>query len=440
MQLIFLSAVFFLLLCRNTDAAQTLYPTAAGGVGAVYTMSNGAMMNQILIQRVNISGQLTMVGAVNTNGTGVNFTTPDALFSQGSLTVYSNCLFAVNPGSNSLSMFMINPADATQLTLLSVKPTFGQYPVSVAVNSMYVCVLTGGTITGVRCFTYNSSGLYVVPSFDRNLTSYISQSLPPVGLSNTMSQILFSADNLTLAVLVKGVNATIPGYLIAFLFTNGYSMLSTPVQIVIQNSIWPFSMTPVGSNGLLITDAGANGVLTFTYSSMNGSVNNVILSTINSTVAPALCWSTYSPTIGHYYVIGGAGAIVELSVNLSSSTNPVQIVQYYQTPPNTAALDATVVTLAGHDYLYVIGAAAYVINGFQLNAPGNATLNTMVTLQSGNTANIPALAGIAAFLQTQSSSPSSTPSPTTPSSSAASFFTSTITIVISIMFIYFGCK
>jgi hypothetical protein len=435
MRLLFFSAVCFLLLCKHTDG-QTLYPTAAGGVGAVYTMSNGATMNQILIQRVNANGQLTMVGAVNTNGTGVNFTTPDALFSQGSLTVYSNCLFAVNPGSNSLSMFMINPADATQLTLLSVQPTFGQYPVSVAVNSMYACVLTGGTITGIRCFTYNSSGLYVVPSFDQNLTSYISQSLPPVGLSHTMSQILFSPDNITLAVLVKGVNATIPGYLIAFLFTNGYSMLSPPVQIVIQNFIWPFSMTPVGSNGLLITDAGANGVITFTYSSTNGSVNNIILSTINSTVAPALCWSTYSPTIGHYYVIGGAGAIVELSINLSSGTNPVQIVQYYQTPRNNGALDATVVTLAGQDYLYVLGATAYVINGYQLNGAGNATMNTMVAAQAGNTTNIPALAGIAAFVQTQSS----TPSTSTPSSSAASFFTSTITIVISIIFIYFGCK
>ena len=445
MQLILLSTTLILLLCRNTDAAQVLYPTAAGGVGAVYTMSNGASMNQILIQRLNASGQLTVVGAVNTNGIGVNITTPFVLVSQGALTVYSSCLFAVNPGSNSLSMFMINPSDATQLTLLSVQPTFGWFPVSVAVNSMYACVLTGGNITGIRCFTYNSSGLYVVPSFDRNLTSYISQTVPPTGLSNTMSQISFSADNLSLIVAVKGVDATTPGYLLFFLLSNSYTTLSSPIQMKPTGAILPFSITLVGSNGLLLADAQPNGVSTLTYSSTNGSISNNVLTPINETTAPAICWSTYSPTIGNYYVIGGTGAIVELSVNLSSSANPVQIVQYYQTPTGNGAVDATVVTLAGKDYLYVIGAAAYVINGYQLNAAGNATMNTMVTLQAGSTANIPALAGMAAFVQTQSSSSSSsssspTPTSTPPSSAAASFFTSTITIAISIVFIYFDRK
>ncbi len=211
--------------------------------------------------------------------------------------------------------------------------------------------------------------------------------------------------------------------------------------MVPTGAIWPFSITLVGNNGLLLPDAGANGVLTLTYSSTSGVANNYALTPINASVAPALCWSTYSPTIGNYYVIGGAGAIVELSINLSSSANPVQIVQYYQTPPNNGALDATVVTLAGIDYLYVLGATAYVINGYQLNGAGNATMNTMVAVQTGNTTNIPASAGIAAFVQTQSSpSTTTTPSSTTTTSSAASFFTSTITIVICIVFIYIGCK
>jgi 6-phosphogluconolactonase (cycloisomerase 2 family) len=68
--------------------------------------------------------------------------------------VYSNYLFAVNPGSNSLSMFTISPSDATQLTLISVQPTNGWFSVSVTANSMYACVLTGGNVTGILCFTY----------------------------------------------------------------------------------------------------------------------------------------------------------------------------------------------------------------------------------------------------------------------------------------------
>jgi hypothetical protein len=51
----------------------------------------------------------------------------------------------------------------------------------------------------------------------------------------------------------------------------------------------------------------------------------------------------------------------------------------------------------------------------------------MVAAQTGNTTSIPKLAGIAAFVQTRSSA-------------TRSFFTSTITIVISIVFIYFSSE
>ena len=424
---VLLNVALFLLLNKSI-CAQTLYPTSTGSVGAVYTMSNGPNMNQIMIHNLSANGQLSMIGAVNTNGTGVNTTATDPLFSQGALMVYSNYLFAVNPGSNSLSMFMINSSDATQLTLLSVQPTNGWFPVSVTVNSMYACVLTGGTISGIRCFTYNSSGLFLVSSFDRNLTSYISQSIPPSGPSQTMSEILFSADNLALIISVKGVNATLQGYLLFYLLSNNNTMLSSsPIQNTPTNAVLPFSMTRVNTNGLLITDPGNNSVLTMNYSSTSGMITNSMWTPINAPLAGTLCWSTYSPTIGNYYVIGAATAtIVELNLNLSSSTNPVTIVQYYQLPSNTGALEATVVSLAGNDYLYILGTTAHVISGYQLRAAGNATANGIVLVQQGNTTNIPKLAGIATFVQTRLS----TASPAMP------LLASTMTIMVYVAFIF----
>ena len=444
MRRVLFSVLFFLLLTKNIDG-QTLYPTSAGGVGAVYTMSNGMTMNQILIHSLNSTGQLTMINAVNTNGTGVNTTSTDPLFSQGPLTVCSNYLFAVNPGSNSLSMFMISPSDATQLTLLSVQSTNGLFPISVTANSMYACVLTGGSMTGIRCFTYNSSGLFVMSSFDRNLTSYISQTIPPTGPQQTFSEILFSADNLALIVSVKGLSATSPGYLLFFMLTSNNTMLaSSPMQMKPTNGVLPFSMTLVGMNSLLITDPGANGVLTMTYSSTTGMINNNMLTSINTTLASALCWSTYSPNIGNYYVIGaGTATIVELNVNLSSTSNPVKVVQYYNLPANTGALESTVVSLAGKDYLYVLGTTAHVITGYTLNAAGNATANGMVMAQQGNVTSIPKLAGIAAFVQTQSSSTTTTKTAmtmTTSKSSAESVLTSMITIMICMAFIFIDCE
>jgi hypothetical protein len=400
MRLVLFTVVFFLLVCRNIDA-HSLYSRSTRGAGAVYTMSNAPTMNQILIHRLSIKGKLTMVGAVNTNGTGVSTTKTDPLVSQGPLIVYSNYLFAVNPGSNSLSMFMINSSDATQLTLLSVQPTNGWFPISVTVNDMYACVLTGGNITGIRCFTYNSSGLYVVPSFDRNLTSFISQTVPPKGPPQSMSEILFSADNLSLIIAVKGLNEAARGYLLFYLLSDHQTKLSSsPIQVTPNSAIFPFSMTLVERNGLLITDPGAEGVLTLKYSSTNGKITNSLFTPIDPSLAGALCWSTYSPTIGNYYVIGvSPAAIVELNLNLSSISNPVRIIRYYSLPKNTGALEATVVTLVGKDYLYVIGTTAHVISGYQLNEVGNAIPNTISVVQEGDTSRIPKLSGIAAFVQ-----------------------------------------
>jgi hypothetical protein len=381
--------------------------TPSDGVGAVYTMTNGAIMNQILVYRLDTNGQLTWVRTEDTNGSGVNTTAGDPLASQGAMIVYSNYLFVVNPGSNSLSMFMIDSFDATQLKLISVQSTFGLFPISVTVNSMYACVLTGGSITGIRCFTYNSSGLFIVSSFDRNLTPYISQSVPPIIRRGTLSQIQFSADDRSLIVSVKSYNSTSRGYLLFYPLSNNNNgiLASNPVRQIPPNAINPFSMTLVKMNGLLITDPGSRGVLTLNYSSTNGSINNNIFTPIDASIADALCWSTYSSITGNYYIIGARpAAIVELNIDMSSIRNPTKVIRYYPLPKNTGALEATIVSLAGIDYLYVIGIESQVISGYQLNGVGNGVPNGIFARPEENIEGIPKIAGIAAFVQTHPSS------------------------------------
>ncbi len=400
------SLLIRILLCLFgvTISNGALFMTSTGGVGAVYTMTNGAIKNEVIIYRLDRFGQLTLSGTIDTNGVGVNTTATDPLSSQGSIVVFSNCLFVVNPGSNSLSMFIINPSDATELTLVSVQPTYGWFPISVTVNSKYACVLTGGNQTGIRCFTYSSLGLFVVPSFDRDLTSYISQTVPPTGVPNTFSEILFSADDLALIISVKGLDEISRGYLLFYQLTNNGAVLSsTPTLQTPPNGIFPFSMTLVGNNGLLVTDPGARGVLTQNYSSTSGTITNSILTPIDASIAGALCWSTYSSVTGNYYVIGlSPAAIVELNLDLSSTVNPVKIIRYYPLPKNTGALETTVVTLAGIDYLYVIGTTAQVINSYRLSTPGGAVVNGVTVVREGTVTNIPKIAGLAAYVQRSS--------------------------------------
>ena len=387
--MIFLVVSIGLLLVANVQSEQT-------PAGAVYTMTNGALMNEILVYQIDSTGQLKWIRTVDTKGIGLNTTAGDPLASQGALTVYSNYLFAVNPGSNSLSMFVINPTDATELTLLSVQPTFGSFPISVTVNSVYACVLTGGSMSAIRCYTYGPSGLSIVPSFDRDLSPHISQRVPPVVRRGRLSQIQFTGDSRALIISVKSHNKSSNGFLLFYPLTEDFSQLaSTPIRQTPPHAIDPFSMTLVQNNSLLITDPGARGVLTLTYSSVDGSIGSNTFTPVDDKTAGALCWSTYSPATGNYYVIGaGPAAIVELDIDIPQT----KIVRYYPLPKQTGALDATIVNLDGVDHLYVLGIQAQVISVYQLNGAGNGATDGVFPRPERNMPGLPKIVGIAAFV------------------------------------------
>ena len=93
-------------------------------------MTNGAMMNEVFVYRIDSKGQLQWVRAVETNGVGLKSTDLDALASQGALSVFSNYLFTVNPSSNSLPLFTLNPSDASELALEAVQPNFGSFSIT----------------------------------------------------------------------------------------------------------------------------------------------------------------------------------------------------------------------------------------------------------------------------------------------------------------------
>jgi hypothetical protein len=374
------------------------------GVGAVYTMTNGLKMNQVVVFQVDRNGRLAWTRAVDTNGIGSNSRNDDPLFSQGAMAVFSNYLFVVNAGSDSLSMFHINPLNATELTLLSVESTYGSYPISVAVNSAYACVLTGGTITGIRCFTYDLAGLHLVPSFDRNLTSFVSQPIPPTRSAGTFSEILFSPDDLSLIVSVKGFSATRPGYLLFFQLSNAGSLLaSQPSRQIPDGAIQLFSMTPVGRTGLLITDPAAQGVFTMNFSSLTGAISNRHFTPIDPSKVDALCWSTYSARTGSYYVVGSQpAAVVELNIDLSNVQRPVQIVQFYSIRRSIGALDTTIISLPDADYLYVVGPRAEVIKSYRLDGVGKAVALGVIAARQGEIASKTNIAGLAAFVQNSS--------------------------------------
>ena len=126
---------------------------ASSARGAVFTLNNDPAGNRVLVWRRTAGGALVGVGSVATGGTG----TGGGLGSQGALTLSPNhhWLYAVNPGSNEISVFRVH---GTSLSLREVAPSGGEMPISVTARGRLVYVLNAGGDGNISGFRRNSCG------------------------------------------------------------------------------------------------------------------------------------------------------------------------------------------------------------------------------------------------------------------------------------------
>ncbi|KAF5313274.1 hypothetical protein D9619_003030 [Psilocybe cf. subviscida] len=233
--------------------------------GAAYLITNEPSGNQIIAADINSDGTLTLRRAIDAGGIGAHGITdpngPDPLFSQGAIkaSAAGNIVAAVNSGSNTLSVFNINPTDATNLQMIGQPVgSNGQFPMSLAINKAgnMVCALNGGEINGVSCFKVDkTAGLVPIANTVRSLN--LNQTTPATGPAGTASHVVFSEDNSQLIASVKGVPPT-PGFLAVWDVAADGS-LSQDFQSIAPASggLLPFSMTVIdGQNAILATDAG----------------------------------------------------------------------------------------------------------------------------------------------------------------------------------------
>ncbi|KAG9769104.1 hypothetical protein KCU88_g6978, partial [Aureobasidium melanogenum] len=200
---------------------------------AVYLLTNEAD-NAVVALPVAADGTLSLGKVTGTGGAGANSiggttnqpAAPDALIGQSALTVAGNVryptlagaysqtltipkhLFAVNAGSNTLTMLSIDPQNPTQLAMVGQPVNLpGEFPNTVAASIRHrlVCVGTTGAANGVSCSRFSRNGLVGMD----NLRSFgLTQSTPPVGPTNSVSQLFFSQDESKLFATVKGDPAT----------------------------------------------------------------------------------------------------------------------------------------------------------------------------------------------------------------------------------------
>src|SRR6266571_5582596 len=108
---------------------------ADGAPGAVYTLMNLTSGNAVAVFDRAADGTLTAAGTIATGGTG----TGGGLGSQGAVALSDDGrrLFALNAGSNDVSVFSVGP---TGLSLASQTASGGTLPISLTVhgNVLYV--------------------------------------------------------------------------------------------------------------------------------------------------------------------------------------------------------------------------------------------------------------------------------------------------------------
>lgn len=158
----------------------------------VFTLSNNADHNAVLVFKRGIRGQMQAAGEFDTGGQG----TGGSLGNQGALALSKNqrYLFAVNPGSNDVSVFRVWPFG---LTLLDKADVDGLQPVSIAVshNRVYVVNAQDDSIFGFRFDPWHGK-LYPLSGSKYDLS----------GSNTAPAQISFNPSGDTLVVTEKATN------------------------------------------------------------------------------------------------------------------------------------------------------------------------------------------------------------------------------------------
>ncbi|KAJ3005296.1 hypothetical protein NUW54_g4402 [Trametes sanguinea] len=117
--------------------------TRLNAAGAAYFITNEPGENMIIAASINSDGTLNLDRAVSTSGRGSHGITdpvgPDALFSQGAIkaSAKGQVLATVNSGSNTISLFSIDPKTPTNIQPLGDPVSSeGEFPMSLACPPM----------------------------------------------------------------------------------------------------------------------------------------------------------------------------------------------------------------------------------------------------------------------------------------------------------------
>ncbi|CAD6581369.1 MAG: hypothetical protein TREMPRED_002989 [Tremellales sp. Tagirdzhanova-0007] len=354
----------------------------SSSLGANYFQTNGFDGNQLVANYIQPDGTLVAGTASWTYGNGsasINDPAPyanhpDPFLGDGSVIVSGDQVFVVNAGSDTFSVFDIDPADPGRPTFVSTYPSGYEYPVSLAASpdGQIVCVLNGGAINGFQCYSAGPSGWTHVSSWDRKLG--LNLTTPPHGpVGGSVSQMAFASDMSYLFVAVKGRMPTDlnnptgqfqPGFIAAYAITgeNRMTLASEPVK---TSAAVPFSIKEdFGAEGVYFSSDAATGYAAFRF----GSEAKAVPGTIPN--AAANCWVAQSHLTNSFYVVdtGGLVNITEVSIDPTSLEGTILSAQSLGN--NSAGTDNSIFGYYGVDWMYVNAPAYQTVYTYKISVAG----------------------------------------------------------------------
>jgi 6-phosphogluconolactonase len=326
---------------------------AEGRTGNVYVMTNqpAPMGNSVLVYHRDATGMLTPAGSFATGGNGAG-SGVDPLGSQGALTLSDDqrLLFAVNAGSNSVSVFAVS---GDQLRLLNVLPSGGTRPVSITVRHDLVYALNAGDSPNISGFRLDpeSNRLALLAGSIRNL---------PGGAAASPAEVSFSPDGSALVVTEKGTNSI-------DLFTLDEDAMGAGVSFP-SSAATPFGFSFGHQGSLLVSDAGPNAASSY---KLDRDGKLVVVSGAVPDGQAAACWLLV-PEDGNLAFVANAGTAT-ISSYAVAPDGRLSLLQGVAGSTGAGSAPTDMALTGDSRFLYVRTAGSGSVAGFRIGAGGTLT-------------------------------------------------------------------
>jgi 6-phosphogluconolactonase (cycloisomerase 2 family) len=319
--------------------------SAEGSTGAVYTLSNDAGGNAVVVFHRAAVGTLTPAGSVATGGQGSG----TGLGSQGSLVLSDDGrrLLAVNAGSDELSAFAVS---GDGVTLTDVVRTGGDLPISATIHGNLIYVLNDGSneLTGLRI-----SGRGELTRLRRSAIGLSTVGVEP-------AQVEFTPNGRQVVVTEKNTN------LIDLFRVHAGGGLSGP-RVVASEGATPFGFAFDPQGRLVVSEAFGGAPDASAMSSYR--VGHKTLTAISASVPTgqtAACWVVVTPN-GRFAYTTNTGSASVSGYDIASDG----ALSLFASVAGTTNAGPTDMGLAGADFLYTLDSGAAAISAFAVASDGS---------------------------------------------------------------------